>query len=165
MDDYLCAGIIPFRKRIAKSERNVIDILLGGEWRDRDHAYVWNFFSGRRESFDVGPAETAVREFWEESGRYLSPEWCLNTLEVLKTIEPVYIERAVFYFVPETQLFTTSIVDSFDAHSDKSVMKQISWICYDTIGYSISRHVDIYGYYVSGFIKRIWRHLAKHCPY
>lgn len=165
MDDYVCAGIIPYRKRIAKSGKSVTDVLMGVEWRKKDEAYVWNFLSGRREATDSGPEETAVREFWEESGKCFDSRWCDTTLELIRTIKPAYVNRSVFYFVPEELLFSgcgSLIVEFYEAHTDKTVMQKLAWICSDSVGYGTDE--CIFGYRVSHFMRLIWKHLVSYVP-
>lgn len=165
MDDYVCAGIIPYRKRIAKSGKSVTDVLMGVEWRKKDEAYVWNFLSGRRESTDAGPEETAVREFWEESGKCFDSTWCNATLDLIRTIKPVYVNRSVFYFVPEESLFSecsTAIVEFYNSHTDKTVMQKLAWICTHSVSYGMDE--CIFGYRVSYFMRLIWKQLVKYVP-
>lgn len=160
MDDYICAGIIPYRCRLAQTGRFVTDILLGVEMRVKDGCLVWNYLSGRREDDDGGdPVVTAVREFWEESGKWLDDTWRATVSEYLRTIEPVCVNKAVFYLVPIEDIFRENLICEFNEHSDKAVMQQLDWICIDSIDWCFAKKKMYTGFRFSYYMFRTWSEL------
>lgn len=157
MDDYICAGIVPYRCRFARTGRFVTDILLGVEMRVKDDCLVWNYLSGRREDDDKGdPIATAVREFWEESGKWLDDTWCATVSDYLRTIKPVVIDKSVFYLVPIEAIFEANLINAFNKYSDKTVMQQLAWICIDSIDWCFDKKETYAGFRFSYYMFRTW---------
>jgi hypothetical protein len=164
---YKCAGIIPYRRRIAKSGRLVTDILLGTEVRADSYGEpVWNFLSGRRELTDNSPQHTAMREFWEESGKCLSAEWQTDALRVLDTVVAIPYPGALMYPVSAEHLFTD--MDICAMHADAAAaascelcpMQQLAWICTDSIRFACTSGGMLMGYSLSQFVTRIGANLC-----
>jgi len=82
---FKAAGIICWRRRKNAREAFDIDVLLGLERRKGEAGrVVLSALAGKREKGDVDSADTAVREFWEESGMLFDSEWKKGVLELLR---------------------------------------------------------------------------------
>jgi hypothetical protein len=82
---FKAAGIICWRRRKNAREAFDIDVLLGLERRKGEAGrVVLSALAGKREKEDVDSADTAVREFWEESGMLYDSEWKKGALELLR---------------------------------------------------------------------------------
>jgi len=87
---YKAAGALPYRR----DEDNKVWVLLGLEQRNRSDATLYlNLLGGMRERKDKDAQETAVREFWEESGGLLDDKVFHDIVNTLRTSQ----KRQVFW--------------------------------------------------------------------
>ena len=112
--NYKAAGILCWRRRTNSFNGIEIDILLGLEKR-KGEGIVLSALAGKRKygfKGDIDSAETAVREFWEESGMLFDNDWKERVKEIFrkKTSESA------------TALITTSETDELELVSKLSVL-------------------------------------------
>jgi len=84
--NYKAAGILCWRRRTNRLNGIEIDILLGLEKR-KGEGIVLSALAGKREygvKGDIDSAETAVREFWEESGMMFDNDWKEHVKEIFR---------------------------------------------------------------------------------
>jgi len=84
--NYKAAGILCWRRRTNSLKGTEIDILLGLEKR-KGEGIVLSALAGKREygvKGDLDSAETAMREFWEESGMLFDSDWKEHVLEIFR---------------------------------------------------------------------------------
>ena len=82
---YKAAGVICWRRRKNEHDANDIDVLLGLERRKGEAGrVVLSALAGKREKGDVDSEETAVREFWEESGMLYDSDWKKRVLGLVR---------------------------------------------------------------------------------
>jgi hypothetical protein len=84
--NYKAAGILCWRRRTNSFNGIEIDILLGLEKR-KGEGIVLSVLAGKREyglKGDIDSADTAVREFWEESGMLFDNDWKERVKEIFR---------------------------------------------------------------------------------
>jgi len=140
---YSAAGVLPYRvvtTTKGAQKRHTVEILLGVEDQfDKVKKRVLpdriNFLGGKREKGDMSAENTAVREFWEESGGLLGPE---STTRVIQNLETVLWFRNGKYALFLHQLCSRDqdLPKRYSAHcgarpSEMREMKDLMWIPLD----------------------------------